>query len=325
MENREHLEMKPTPSEMMKRADGEGRYELPDYVECIDGLHALDPRLEAQREAEIVERARQAWLENKRIEQIRQDQYIVFKCTPACLVFFADQHCGGEGVNYPRMYDEAQLAADMPGTLIGLVGDAVDQFIIGRLRQVALHESRIKPWEEWYLIKHYLDIVAGKLALAVPGNHPNWFEVLTGVPYFRRVMSAFNPSTLYHSHEINAVVRVPGASWKMKVRHRWRGRSIYNHTHGIERGAKWDGGFDLGVGAHNHDGAYCRDINVGGKPGLAAMCGTYKEVDSYAQDLGFPRNNGLTGVAVIFNGKTGRMLGTTDLEWAAAYMTEALA
>jgi hypothetical protein len=116
------------------------------------------------------------------------------------------------------------------------------------------------------------------------------------------------------------VVSVAGREWPIRCRHKWRGTSIYNPTHGIERAQKWDQDFLVGIGGHTHAAAVAREFNAGGQTGLAVMLGAYKTVDTYARELGVPKANNGTAVAITFDAESGSVTGTTDLEAAAKFM-----
>lgn len=68
-------------------------------------------------------------------EQRRHTQQLLFPHGPICLVFAGDQHFGSSGTDYRRVFAEAELVRDTPGMYLCTMGDMVDQFVIGRLRQ----------------------------------------------------------------------------------------------------------------------------------------------------------------------------------------------
>ena len=53
---------------------------------------------------------------------------------------------------------------------------------------------------------------------------------------------------------------------------------------------------------------------------MAVLCGTYKRVDTYAEELGLPRPNGSTAIAILFDSENGSMVGLDNLERAAEVM-----
>ena len=284
----------------------------------ISGLTAADNRW--PDEEEVFERACREW-EKTAIRLAREvDQYIAFERGPVGIAFVADLHCGGKGVNYPRMFEEAEVIAETPGLFAFAVGDLVDNFVIGKLMRERLN-ARLSIRDEWALVRRYLRLVGGKLVGACSGNHERWFPALTGVDYFKQELAQVNRDCLYDKDDIRAQVRVGGATWPMRVRHQWRGSSIYNSTHGIERAFKWDGGdFLIGVGAHDHVNGSCRTFNAGGKQGMAVKAGTYKVDDSFARRRGFPKSGPSTAAVVVFDDDPPSMTGFTCLTAAARYL-----
>jgi hypothetical protein len=76
-----------------------------------------------------------------------------------------------------------------------------------------------------------------------------------------------------------------------------------------------------GVGAHTHASGLARQFNNSGADGLALLCGSYKRVDKYAKQSGFPRPNASAAVAIIFDERTRTMQGFNDLQLAAQTLT----
>ena len=133
-------------------------------------------------------------------------------------------------------------------------------------------------------------------------------------------MAEISPECLYDTDDSRVMVQVGGWQVPMRVRHHWRGHSIYNITHGIERAAKWDADFLLGAGAHKHRGGVARPFVCGGQQAMAVMVGTYKRVDSYARRGGWPRVNDVCAVAVVLDEETRSMTGFDSLEMAERFM-----
>jgi len=152
------------------------------------------------------------------------------------------------------------------------------------------------------------------------GNHDNWLEALVGVSYFERELQDLKPSVIFDAND--AIIQVQVGDWELpvRIRHQWRGTSIYNPTHGIERAAKWDHDFLIGMGAHTHACGVVREFNIDGVTGMAMMAGTYKREDDYARRSGLPRQNNSTSVAVVINDERRSLTGFGDLQTCADYM-----
>jgi len=255
----------------------------------------------------------------KGIYERKRTQHIDFDRGPVAIVWAADHHFGDSGVDYKRAFKEAELIRDTPGMWLGLGGDMTNSFIIGTLRQ-ARDDARLSIPDEWSLLRRYLRIVASKLLFSIPGNHTEWNKLLTGIDYFADVVDALSEQTIYDSDDIAFTLNVGGWSIPCRARHKWRGLSIYNDTHEIERAAKFDQDFLIGFGAHTHKSGLARDMNVGGRDGMALLAGSYKRIDTYARRGGFTKPNKSTAVAVVIDEDFRSLTGFNDLATCANYM-----
>lgn len=253
------------------------------------------------------------------LERAEQRPCISFDHGPVCIVHSADWHLGGEGTDYARLEAELSLVRDTPGMYLGFVGDALDNFIIGKLMALRTG-TRFKVSEEWAMVRHAFEMIGDKLLFVVDGNHDQWTYKLAGIDYFHDVMESIRPGVIYANDELQLDVRVGAGLTKVRARHKWKGSSIYNDTHGIERAAKFDKGvpFDVGIAAHTHASGLSREFNNGGRTGLAVLCGTYKREDAFARQAGFRRPNEATAVATVID-ESGAW-GTNNLTAAAAFM-----
>jgi hypothetical protein len=268
---------------------------------------------------EVYERACEEWRRSEEAQARRERQKLVFDHGPVGLAFVGDQHLGGRGVNVPRCFAEAELIARTPGLWAVVLGDVIDNFIWSSLLSVRLETTMSIP-EEWALVRRYLGVLGPRLVLSVGGNHDQWTTRLAGVDYFREAVAEVNPDCIYDRDDARVEVRVGEIPFYGRIRHRWKGSSIYNPTHGIERAAKWDQDFQWGVGAHTHQAGVVRSFNNGGIGGMAAQVGSYKVVDPYARRLGFPKSNQSTAVVIVFDDETRSMTGFDNLHVAARFM-----
>lgn len=271
-------------------------------------------------EREVYQRAVAEFRRTLQIEEMRANQFVAFNRGPVCIVFLGDQHFGDPGTDIERAFTEARIIRNTPGMYAWTLGDMLNQFVIGNLRR-ARDKARLSIGDEWALVRLYLRILAPKLLGSVAGNHENWSDLLIGIDYFRDTLAQIRPDCIYAAHDCRVKFIVGKARFPARIRHKWRGFSMYNPTHGIERGEKFDThDFVLGVGAHTHASGVARDFNVGGENGLAVLVGSYKRHDAYADSSGFPRPNRSTAVAVIFDDETASMTGIANLDMAARFM-----
>lgn len=238
-----------------------------------------------------------------------------------CLVFMADTHLGGTGVDVEAIDRDIELVRETPGAYIFAVGDLLDNFIIGKLLALQM-DTPFTVDAQWALVRRMLRKMAPRLVASVGGNHDNWTRLLSGIDYFKDVHdTVVGRHILYGRHELRCVVEVGEATFPIKVRHKWKGGSMYNPTHGPERDAKFNGGYPwrVGVAAHTHTGGYVREFNRGGQTALAVQVGTYKRIDEFAETHDFPEPNDAAAVAVVFD-EDGDMWGTSNIRAALKYM-----
>jgi hypothetical protein len=269
-------------------------------------------------EGEVYDKAVAAWRKTERLVQRQEAQRITFRRGPICIVYAADLHLGNAGVDYPRVFDEAEIVAKTPGMYLFLLGDLLDNFIIPKLMH-ARHRATVTVEEEWVLVRKYLRVVADKLLVSVGGNHEKFTWMLSAVDYFADVLTQIKRDAIYDTDQAQVLLEVGAARFPHRLRHLWQGTSIYNATHGQERAALFDGGFSVGVGAHIHRAGLIRAFNNKGTNAMAVLCGSYKRVDAYARTKGFARPNDSTAQSIIFF-ENGDMVGVENVARAADLM-----
>jgi hypothetical protein len=274
---------------------------------------------EAEVFRDVYQRAVKEFRVLQDLDKRRLNQRITFSERNVTLVFLGDQHIGGPGTDIERVYEEARFVRDTPGMYAVTMGDVTDNFILDKLAK-ARRESHITLPEEWRLVDEYFRILGPKLILVVEGNHDHWTEDLTGKDFLRDLVVKYAPKALYDADDCRVSLAVGESEFPGRIRHKWQGTSIYNSTHAIERAWKFDHDFLWAVGAHDHRAGLARQFNAGGVTGIAAMVGSYKVIDRFPRRQGFPKANGATAVAVMFDGVQGAMLGTNNLTMAAQVM-----
>jgi hypothetical protein len=284
------------------------------------GPHIVGVTADDCDEREAYERATAAWNKTKHLVQRRENQRIEFDHGPVCLTFAADLHFGSGGVDYERVFREAETVAKTPGMYLVLLGDLIDNFIIPKLVH-ARHRHDITVEGEWALLRKYLRLVAPKLLVSVGGNHEKWTWILSAVDYFKEVLFEIKGDAIYDQDDVVVTVSVGKTKFPVHLRHKWAGNSIYNPTHGIERSFMFEHDFSLGVGAHTHACGVARGFNTGSGTGLAILCGSYKRVDSFARASGFRRPNASTAMSAILF-ENGAMIGVDRVDLAAQLMRD---
>jgi hypothetical protein len=266
-------------------------------------------------EQAIQEQARRFKQKHRRAQKKRR-QTIRFDTGPIMIAFVGDQHLGNAGTDVERVFEEQKTIMQTPGAYAWIMGDVVDNFIVGKLKKENFRPSA-PIWEQWQLAQEYLDRWEDRIIAFVGGNHGAWTMQQTQIDYRRDVCP---DGVLFDGDDVQAEVSVGSASYDVWARHKWKGNSIYNQTHGQERAARFnDPGHDLYVGAHTHEGALYREMIHEGQRKAAVQIGTYKVHDDYARASGFPPSDMSTACAVVLH-DDGSMHGMADLDAAKRYM-----
>ena len=210
----------------------------------------------------------------------------------------SDTHFGSPSTDYRAAKADAEIIGKTPGLYASFHGDALDNWIIGRLQ--ANQRSQVVGYEaERQLFFNWVDLMAGKWLWFVPGNHDLWSYKLSGIDMFRDKLRRVK--VLYDRHEIFLTLKVGSASWRILIRHKWRGSSVFNATHGIE--VSWERrglDFDIGIGGHTHIATLYREFIRHDKKRMAILTGAYKMDGDYGRELGFAEPVGRGCGAVIF-------------------------
>ncbi len=248
----------------------------------------------------------------------RKHNEVRFDYGPVAIFFVGDQHIGNAGTDIERMFDEQETILSTPGAYVVLTGDTIDNFIVGKLLMENAKDS-LAIQKQWDLAKHYIEAFGDRLIGVNSGNHNQWATKLMGVDYDRQITPN---GVLYDADEINFTVAIgDGHSVRILVRHKWRGNSLYNPTHAIERAARFDSSRpDVFVGAHVHQGATAREFTLDCKRKLALMSSSYKVYDGYQRQEGFTNNDASTAVGLVIE-SDGSFWGTSNLSAIQRYLS----
>lgn len=288
--------------------------ETSDDQPQITGVTVEELNSEEYEEA-VYTRAVEAY-NRESVRQVREDnQVIKFPADDySAVAFVGDTHIGSSGTDYERLFSEMAAIAGEDNVWVWLMGDVVDSFIVKSLQWVRF-EAPMTIHDEWLLLRRFLRII-GKKIIGVNDtpDHDGWVEKVAGVPYFRDVLTDFAPKALYGKHRVKVTFSFGDWDVQLKMRHKWRGYSQWNPTHAIEKAGLFDKDFDIGVGAHTHQGAFIREFAVGGRECLAVQVGPYKRYDHYAEELGLPPHNDGTAMLIIFDPFDRTFTGYSNIE-----------
>ena len=231
---------------------------------------------------------------------------------PFALAYLSDLHIGAKTADYRALKTDAELIRDTPRLWAGYHGDGINNWIAGRLQ--ALQRDEIVPHDwEIALFRDWLETIGPSLLWVVAGNHDNWTRKLSGLDLPRTLLQGTR--VLYGTHQVRFTLVYGARRLRYKVRHTWRGRSVFNDTHQIETG--WERGgqdFDVGIGGHTHIRTACRPFGRHGQNRYAVLTGTYKMADDYGEERGFAPSQGRGCGAHVFWGD--RLIFCEDLREA---------
>lgn len=306
-------------SSTLKRRSRKYRDEnrLPDFSARLEIVHTMDQE-PAESGEDLWGRAVAIQRRREKKQAYNQKREIIFDEGPIVLLAMGDLHLGSSGVSYTDIDRDIvainQIAnAGIPVAVI-LIGDLLDNFIIGRLNQLRMNESPFLAIEEWGLVDYTLQRLRDHLVGSVAGNHDNWSWALAGMDFLRSRHERITPKILYDPYELAFTLRVGKFDCKVMARHHWAGHSKFNPTHGIDDHQRTRGReFDIAMGGHTHRGGLAREFDNGAKVGHALLCGSYKKSDSLGKRLGLPPHLKTSAVATIITAD-GIECSTSNLE-----------
>lgn len=224
---------------------------------------------------------------------------------PIGIVWWADQHVGGQFVDYERLRWEADEIKANPYLKVALGGDFSDSFVwlpaafddVANLTEQNLYLYRLMEYVGW-----------DKILFCVIGNHQKWSRRsgLDGYDEMRRRIPVFEG--------IGTVdLQINDVSYMGAVIHKAKGSSYLDPNFGGKRFLRENDGYDFVMTAHNHEGG-AQTVNrkdTYGEREVALLAGkTFKETDDWHDTQGFKRKIGvgLGSNGIIFNHKKKSML-----------------
>jgi hypothetical protein len=294
--------------------------------QAINLLRALKPHTPAQIEPEPAPPPSDdpwAWAiaaqerRSRRGADAAARHVVTLPAEPVAVAFLSDLHTGSAGTDYRAMRADAETVRDTPGMYAVFHGDGTDNWIVGKLTGLQRGQA-LDGDDEWEVFAAWVAMVAPKLLCVVSGNHDLWTLKMAGVDRLGELVRGLR--VIYRQHEAAFTLAHGPTARRVKVRHKWRGSSLYNPTHGLEVG--WDRGdddFDWSVGGHTHIATLIRPFYRHDRPRFAILTGTYKQADAFGQELGFPRPKGRGCGAMVLH-PDGRQWPFTELDEAADFL-----
>jgi len=215
---------------------------------------------------------------------------------PYALMFVGDPHVDDNGCNWPLLKSHCELARDTEGVYAVNIGDATNNWT-GRLARLWAEQdtsaSTARRMAEWLLSKSGMPWF-----MWLHGNHDLW-DGPVGASWFEAKRPHF---VAMEDWQAKITLRSPnGHELRVWAAHNFKGNSIWNNMHGLERAAQMQDWAHLYVAGHHHD----TGLRQGENPHrnfcywLARARG-YKFIDHYADLHGFgSHQHGASVLAVI--------------------------
>lgn len=283
----------------------------------IEGLKPEDYRPDKDQ---VFRRAAEDYRSTRRKVLAKKENRVSFSSSgPVAVAWIADTHLGNKGSDVERAFREIKVVRDTPGMFPFFVGDLYDNFVIGSLKSINMGQ-RTTIEDQYALGQYYVEQAGDKWLGFLSGNHEQWTLRVAGYDTIREIAPG---NALYDRDEIRFTLALGGHEWKCIARHKWQGSSIYNPFHPQTRGSKFSRpGHDVYVGAHTHPGGLAADHPAGdGRVISLIQCGTYKDDDDFARQMGFPETGRTTAVVTIFF-PTGYHFSVANIDVAAYMMRE---
>lgn len=218
---------------------------------------------------------------------------------PVGLLVQGDLHLDDPGCNWPLLERHTQLAIETPGLYAAAVGDLQNAWI-GRLARLYGNQST-SAREAWALVEWWTKALADKLIFISAGNHDLWAKTINNVDPVSWITA--QQGTIYGNNGARIALCLPsGERIVVNCRHDFTGRSQYNPAHGVVKAAMFGHRDDLLLAGHTHQSGYspikCPST---GKVSHAIRLASYKVIDDYAMERGFPDANISEAVVCIFD------------------------
>lgn len=200
-----------------------------------------------------------------------------------------DPHIDDDGCDFKLLRAHSELAVATEGMFAASVGDLQNAWV-GRLARLYGNQST-SAREAWALVEWWLGLLGDKLLMISAGNHDCFARNVNGLDPVNWVIE--QKETVYQTNGARVGLTTPsGEVFTINCRHDFSGRSQFNPAHGPTRAALFGYKDDLLVAGHTHSFGYnvIKDCATG-KVCHCVRLGSYKTVDDYAIERGFPDAN----------------------------------
>lgn len=240
---------------------------------------------------ELLARRKEEFKRTARVEDLRTI-HVRVTAPELSLTVLGDPHLDDPGADLAALERDLEAAAERGDWLL-CVGDLLNNWPNGS-RLASKYADQETTEEQAHTLMTWL-LAGRKWAGVVWGNHDVW-----GGPSARREAASLCGGRLAEDELAIQFEWPDGETFKVLMRHNFRGRSMWNELHGLTRAAQKDRpGFDLYLAGHIHTwGGHQQE------GWTAALVRGYKVLDSYATRLGHaPRWHGASLQVKVAPGK----------------------
>ncbi len=239
---------------------------------------------------DILDRRRKIWKQKHKAEEARRLISIKINIDgPIALVVMGDLHIDNPGTNINLLSDHMDLIRDTEGMLCGCIGDMQDSWV-GRLA-VKWRDQGVTGREARKLVEWWAQSLGEKLLFVTDGNHDAWALGTNDIGPLDWISSYYG--TVHEANGIRLGLQLPsGEEIRVNARHDFSGRSQFSPAFGVAKAAHFGWRDHILVAGHIHQTGYVPLKDP--KTGLVShpvRVASYKTIDDYAQERGFPDSN----------------------------------
>ena len=249
---------------------------------------------------ELRERRCREWTRTKTAHDARKIIPVhVFTEGPIGLAVFGDLHIDDPGTNFPLIERCTDLVRTTEGMFACAVGDLQNAWI-GRLARLWASQS-LSAQEAWRLVEWWVRSLDGRLLFINNGNHDLWSHNVNGIDPLEWIKGQ---QTIVGKYGVRIQLCLPGGqTFNVNCRHDFQGRSEVNPAFGVTKATRFAGHVDdVALAGHIHTFGYNPIRNpVFGKVCHPMRVASFKTIDDYAMEGGFPDSNVTECPVIIFD------------------------
>ena len=237
----------------------------------------------------------------RRTKAFKARQWMRYKLhanEPIGICWVGDPHVDSNGCNWTLLREHCRILKDTPGLFGASIGDHSDNWV-GRLTRLYSHSEQSRA-TAIRLIEWLIRDSGVNWMLLLRGNHDMWTNEKRDDPLHWLAHPMGIP---VEDWSAKIVLEFPnGREAKIHASHNFKGHSMWNSLHGLQKSAHMKEEAHLYVAGHTHNWALhqeesaSRDFTY-----WLARCRGYKFLDDYAELLGHSPQQGGASIVSIFD------------------------